>query len=146
MIDKGTRSSEVAPLARASQNTHMQNDKIILEGMTFYGHHGATKEEQQLGQRFIVDVELETSLVVSGQSDQLSDTIDYGAVFQCVRRIINGPSMNLLEALAENIAHTILETFPAEGVHVRVKKPEVPIKDSILEYAAVEIFRSREEK
>ncbi len=54
--------------------------------------------------------------------------------------------MNLLEALAENIAHTILETFPAEGVHVRVKKPEVPIKDSILEYAAVEIFRSREEK
>lgn len=114
--------------------------------MTFYGYHGATEEEKKLGQRFIVDVELETSLAVSGQSDQLGDTIDYGAVFQCIRRIINGPSKNLLEALAEDIAHTILDTFPAKGVHVRVKKPEVPIKDSILEYAAVEIFRSRGEK
>ena len=124
----------------------MRNDKIILQGMTFYGYHGITVEEKQLGQRFIVDVELETSLATSGQSDQLNETIDYGVVFQCVQQIVSGPSKNLLEALAEEIAHTILETFPAQGVRVRVKKPEVPIKDSILEYAAVEIFRLRGEK
>ena len=125
---------------------YMRNDKIILQGMTFYGYHGITVEEKQLGQRFIVDVELETSLATSGQSDQLNETIDYGVVFQCVQQIVSGPSKNLLEALAEEIAHTILETFPAQGVRVRVKKPEVPIKDSILEYAAVEIFRLRGEK
>jgi dihydroneopterin aldolase len=124
----------------------MRNDKIILEGMTFYGYHGATMEEKQLGQRFIVDVELETSLARSGQSDQLSDTIDYGAVFQCVHQIVTGPSKNLLEALAEEIANTILGTFPAQGVRIRVKKPAVPIKNSILTYAAVEIFRSRGEQ
>ena len=124
----------------------MPNDKIILEGMTFYGYHGATMEEKQLGQRFIVDAELETSLAMSGQSDQLADTIDYGAVYQCVRQIVSGPSKNLLEALASEIADAILKTFPAQGVRIKVKKPEVPIKGSILEYAAVEIFRSRVDK
>jgi len=119
----------------------MGQDRITLEGMVFYGYHGVKEEEKRLGQRFIVDVEMELDLSRAGATDRLGDTVDYGEVYRLVKGILEGPSHNLLESLAQEIASRILTQYPVEGVKVKVKKPGVAIRGSILSSAGVEVTR-----
>ena len=121
----------------------LSRDKIILSGMVFYGFHGASKEEKDLGQRFNVDLEVTRDLQSAGIHDDLDITVNYSHLYRTVKDIVEGPALNLLEAAAEQIASRILDRFEVESVTVRIKKPEVPIKSSILDYAAVEIHRHR---
>ncbi|MEE9247495.1 MAG: dihydroneopterin aldolase [Dehalococcoidia bacterium] len=121
----------------------MPQDKIILEGMVFYGYHGVSPEEKARGQRFVVDVELTTDLAGAGSSDELNDTIDYSEVYRLVRAVVEGRRRNLIEALAQEISSRILSEYRVEEVKVRVKKPQVSIKGSILSGAVVEIVRRR---
>ena len=121
----------------------MVGDKIQLEGMVFYGYHGVGLAEQELGQRFVVDIETELDLRVAGLSDDPADTVNYSHVFKLVREIMEGPSRKLLENIAETIAQRVLDGYDVDSVKVRVKKPEVPMKGSILAHASVEIFRKR---
>lgn len=120
----------------------MRGDRIRLEGMIFYGMHGVDAAEKELGQRFIVDVELERDLRRPGRTDSLHDTVNYSQVYHIARRVLEGPSKNLIEALAEEIARGIAESCAGvEAIRVRVRKPEVPIKGSVLSAATVEIER-----
>ncbi len=119
-------------------------DWIRLEGMVFYGFHGLNQEERALGQRFLVDLEVALDLGVAGRSDSLADTVNYAALFRTVRGVVEGPPKNLIEAVAEEIAQRILDSFPVAEVIVQVHKPGVAIKGSILESASVEIQRERE--
>ena len=118
-------------------------DKIQLEGMVFYGFHGIGPAEQELGQRFIVDLEMERDLHAAGLSDDPEDTVNYSRVYKLVEEVMEGPSRKLLENLAETIAQRVLEGFDIDAIRVKVKKPEVPMKGSILSHASVEIFRQR---
>lgn len=118
-------------------------DKIILEGMEFYGCHGVRPEEQALGQPFIVDVELELDLRPSGETDDPDHTVDYARVFELTGSIVKGRPYRLIESVAEAVAAAVLETFPkAKGVKVRVKKPRAPIPGHFT-WMAVEIKRTR---
>ncbi len=121
----------------------MGPDKIQLVGMVFYGHHGVDPMEQELGQRFIVDVDVYRDLKPAGLSDDVRDTINYARIYALVKGIIEGPSRKLLENLAESIAQGVLDGLKVDAVRVKVKKPEVPMKGSILDFASVEIFRNR---
>ncbi len=121
----------------------MAMDRIQLEGMVFYGHHGVGKAERELGQRFVVDLEMERDLRAAGLSDDPMDTVNYSEVFRLVKGIVEGPGHRLLESLAESIAQKVLQNFEVDTVRVRVKKPEVPMKGSILSHASVEIVRAR---
>lgn len=118
-------------------------DRIVLTGMHFYGHHGVFPEETQLGQSFIVDVELYTDLHQAGANDNLEKTIHYGHVYSAVKKIVEGPPFKLIEAVAEHIAQALLGRFPAEEVVVRVHKPKVPIPGP-LQGVMVEVRRRRE--
>lgn len=120
----------------------MDGDRILLEGMVFYGMHGVDPAEKALGQRFIVDVELTRDLRRPGQSDDVRDTVNYADVYRFARQVLEGPSKNLLEALAEDIACKVAAYWPEiEAIRVRVRKPAVPIKGSVMQAAAVEIVR-----
>ena len=121
----------------------MSRDSIQLTGMVFYGYHGINPAEQELGQRFVVDLETYRELGPAGLSDDPEDTVNYSRMYRLIKEVMEGPSRRLLESLAETIAQGILADFDVEAVRVRVKKPEVPMKGSILEHAAVEIFRER---
>ena len=120
------------------------SDEILLEGMRFYAYHGVNPEEQELGQRFLVDVALAVDLRPAGLSDELADTVSYSAVYKLVRRIVEGEPRKLIEAVAESIAGEILASFQVIGhVTVTVRKPEAPMKGSMLDAAGVRIRRSR---
>ncbi len=117
------------------------HDKIILKGMEFYGFHGVLPGEQEIGQRFLVDMELGTYLEHSGRLDDLSESIDYTEVYGLVEKIVTEERFNLIEALAERIAQAVLGRYSLEEVMVRVKKPHAPL-GGIFDYVGVEIRRS----
>ena len=123
-------------------NEHEPQDLIGLAGMVFFGHHGATEEEQAVGQRFVVDLEMALDLAVAGHSDDLADTVDYGRAFEIVQGVLEGPPHALLESLAEECAQRLLDELPIERVRIRISKPSAPIRGS-LDAAWVEITRRR---
>jgi 7,8-dihydroneopterin aldolase/epimerase/oxygenase len=119
-------------------------DKILLEGMVFHGRHGTLPAERELGQPFVVDVELRLNLRPAGLSDDLTQTVDYGEVQRRAKELVEGPPVNLTETVAERIAAAVLEEFPAvEAVRVKVTKPHVRLGDTVLVGSAVEILRRR---
>src|SRR5215210_1904530 len=129
-------------MARSEKNA---GDRILLEGMVFHGRHGTLPAERELGQPFVVDVELCLDLRPAGLSDDLARTVDYGEVHRRAREIVEGPPVNLTETIAERIAAAVLEDHAAvEAVRVKVAKPHVRLGDTVLAGSAVEILRRRE--
>ena len=79
-------------------------DTIELRGLRALGRHGVLEEEKARAQPFEVDLDLEVDLQAAGRSDDLNDTVDYGAVTDAVRAVIEGEHCDLLEHLADRIA------------------------------------------
>ncbi len=120
------------------------HDRILLEGMVFHGHHGVLPAERELGQRFVVDVELYVDLRPAGLSDDLEKTVDYGEVHRLAKQVVQGEPADLVETIAERIASAVLEEHPlVEAARVKVKKPHVRLDDTVLAGSAVEILRHR---
>lgn len=122
----------------------MATDRIILEGMVFFGYHGTRPEENSLGQPFVVDVALELDLRAAGEADELAATVDYSAVHAAARAIVEGPPLKLTEAVAERIAAAVLAEQPlVEAVEVRVRKPNVRLGSTVLAGSVIAITRRR---
>lgn len=102
-------------------------DKIFFDGMAFYAYHGVFPEENRLGQRFLVDLELGLHFKAAAETDDLRQTVNYAEVYEAVKVEVEGESHALLETLAERIADRLLTGFPLEEVKVRVTKPDPPI-------------------
>ena len=119
-------------------------DRILLEGMVFHGYHGILPAERELGQPFVVDVELRLDLRPAGLSDDLTRTVDYGEVHRLAKQVVEGEPAGLTETVAERIANATLEEHPVvEAVRVKVRKPNVRLGDTVLDGSAVEILRRR---
>ena len=121
----------------------MPGDRIILQGMRFYGFHGVNPEENVQGQSYVVDLEAEVDLAKPGRTDSVDDTVSYSHLYRAVKAIMEGEPRNLLERLAQDTADRLLADFPLEAVTVTVKKPNPPIKGSFIDHAAVVIHRRR---
>lgn len=118
-------------------------DKIKLNKMAFYGYHGVFSEETKLGQRFIIDLEVEVDLKKAGETDNLEYSINYGQLYFDVKEIVEGKPFKLIEAVAEKIAQTLLDTYePINSVKVCVIKPDPPIPGHY-QSVAIEIVRTR---
>ena len=123
----------------------MSEDRILLADMVFHGRHGTLQAEHELGQPFVVSVELHLDLRPAGTSDDLTKTVDYGEVHRIARDIVEGLPVQLTETLAERIAAATLDGYPAvKAVKVKVAKPHVRLDDTVLAGSAVEILRRRE--
>jgi dihydroneopterin aldolase len=123
----------------------MSEDRILLEGMVFHGRHGTLPAERELGQPFVVDVELRLDLRAAGLADDLTRTVDYSEVHRQAKEIVEGPPAGLTETVAERIAAAVLEEHPpVEAVRVKVGKPNVRLGDTVLAGSAVEITRRRD--
>jgi dihydroneopterin aldolase len=118
------------------------SDRIVLDGMHLQGTHGVYPEEQRVPQPFDVDVELALNLQPAGLSDDLAQTVDYARVYETCRQIVESTRFNLIEALAEAIAHELLAGFAADEVTVRIRKPQVRLGGAV-DRAGIEIRRRR---
>lgn len=119
-------------------------DRITLRGMRFAGRHGALPGEQLTPQPFEVDIVLALDLAPAAASDDLADTVDYAALFDLARGIVEDRSFRLLEAMAGAIADAVLATHDVDEVEVAVRKPRAPLPG---EFETVEVrLRRRRRK
>ncbi len=122
----------------------MSEDLVLLEGLVFFGRHGVLASERELGQRFVVDLEMRLDLRPAGVSDDLTKTVDYREVHHRVREIVEGEPFDLIEAVAERVAASVLESHPKiEAVRVKVTKPDVRLEGTLLGGSAVEVLRRK---
>ena len=117
-------------------------DVVELRGLRVLGRHGCLPEEQARDQPFEVDIDLELDLTAAGASDDLADTLDYGAAADVVARLVATEPSALLERVATMIADALLADARVRAVTVAVRKlrPPVPVD---LATAGVRITRRR---
>lgn len=103
-------------------------DSVIIEGLEVYCNHGVFPEENKLGQKFIVNMELYTDTRKAGLTDQLDKSIDYGEVCHFVNDYMKNHTFQLIEAVAENLARELLHKISGlKEVTIEIKKPWAPI-------------------
>jgi dihydroneopterin aldolase len=103
-------------------------DRITITGIRGMGHHGVFEHERIDGQEFTVDVTLTVDTRRAATTDDLVDTVDYGAVADAVHSLIEGAPVNLIETLADRMAHACLTFDGVLAVVVTVHKPQAPIR------------------
>ena len=118
------------------------NDLITITGIKAFGYHGVFEHEAVNGQDFFVDVELRVNLDKASASDDLKDTVDYGALAHAVVAVIEGEPVELIETLAQRIADVVLIDTRVSTVNVVLHKPTAPIPFAFSD-VRVEIERSQ---
>ncbi len=118
-------------------------DTIFIKGVVVHARHGVMKHETEVGQRFVIDLELYADLSESSRSDRLSDTISYSNVVETATDAFKNANYKLLERAAGAVADAILSSFPkVRAVKVTVHKPHAPIAE-IFEDVGVVLTRNR---
>ena len=117
-------------------------DTIRLKNISFYGYHGNSASERNIGSQFQVDVELKVDTTLPGETDKLKDAIDYRKIFNVVESVIVNGSFKLIERIAEEIAKKILKQVDINNVKVKVRKLRPPVK-GILDHVEIEIERNK---
>ena len=100
----------------------MTYDTIIVHDLELTGRHGVYEEERAEGRRFAFDAEVDIPAGSLGATDALGRTVDYRDVSQVIVDVVRGPSVHLIETLAEEICRKILTDLPVERVRLAVRK------------------------
>jgi len=104
-------------------------DIIKIENIEVFANHGVLKEENILGQKFWISVDLYLNTRKAGTSDDLSFSVDYNRVALMTEKFVTKNTFKLIETVAEKLAEMILINFKTvEKVKVEVKKPWAPVK------------------
>ena len=102
--------------------------KIKIEEMEFYAFHGHYQEEQIVGNRFLVDLELKTDLRKPAQSDQLRDAVNYQHAYQIVKNEMRRTKSNLLENIGKRILDALFtEMDGIQKATIRIRKLNPPM-------------------
>jgi 7,8-dihydroneopterin aldolase/epimerase/oxygenase len=101
--------------------------KVALEGLEFHAYHGVYPHERSSGNKFEVDVVVDTEFSESAFRDDLAGTINYEELYAIVKEEMEKPS-KLLETVVNSIAVHVLSVFPsAKSVEVKISKFNPPI-------------------
>ncbi|MBR0694679.1 dihydroneopterin aldolase [Bradyrhizobium lablabi] len=118
-------------------------DTIFITGIVIHARHGVMEHETEVGQRFVIDLELFADLSESSRTDRLSDTVSYSNVVATATAAFKNTNYKLLERAAGAVADDILGAFPRiRAVKVTVHKPHAPIA-AIFHDVGVVLTRSR---
>jgi 7,8-dihydroneopterin aldolase/epimerase/oxygenase len=118
-------------------------DTIFITGVVIHARHGVMEHETQVGQRFVIDLELFTDLSESSRTDRLSDTVSYSNVVATATAAFKDTNYRLLERAAGAVADAVLAAFPRiRAVKITVHKPHAPI-DAIFDDVGVVLTRNR---
>ena len=88
-------------------------DTIFITRLVIHARHGVMEHETEVGQRFVIDLELSTDLSESSRTDHLSDTVSYANVVTTATAAFKNTNYKLLERAAGAVADAILAAFPA---------------------------------
>ncbi|HEY2581743.1 MAG TPA: dihydroneopterin aldolase [Mucilaginibacter sp.] len=109
---------------------------ISIHGAEFFAYHGFYTEEQKIGNRFLVDVEVSFLPSTSLKEDKLNNTIDYEQLYQMIEGQMK-QTRKLIETVAQAIVDQIKGTYPViEKIQISIKKLNPPIKGKV-EYTCI---------
>lgn len=112
--------------------------KVALEGIEFHAFHGVFSEEKKLGNRFTVDIHVETDFKKAMLHDDLSETVDYSILYKIAKSHMEEP-VKLLEHLGHLMVQDILKTYPAlKQVDIIIKKHN-PALGGVVNYSVVKV-------
>jgi len=120
-----------------------QGDRIEIRDLRVLGVHGVLPEERERAQPLSVDLVAWVDMAAAQQSDDLADTVDYGALAQLAADVVGQRSFQLLEALAGRLADALLVVDPrltAVAVTVRKLRPPLPLD---VASTGVRVYRER---
>jgi dihydroneopterin aldolase len=118
-------------------------DQIELRGLRFVAVVGLLPEERERAQPLEVDLDVEVDLTAAGLSDDLADSVDYGAVCDAVAATVGTAGPLLLERLVALVARAVLEVDPRiDGVTVQLRKLRPPVPHD-LATSGVRVHRTR---
>lgn len=104
-----------------------QTGIIELEEMEFYAYHGCFKEEQIVGNQFLVNITIETDVTTPAQTDRIQDALNYVKVYDMVKAEMKQTS-HLLEHITSRILNQLFEQFPTiKSATVKVSKMNPPM-------------------
>jgi dihydroneopterin aldolase len=111
---------------------------ISLEGIKMFAHHGFYEEETILGNEFVIDLSVDTSIFVAAKRDDLFKSVNYETLFYLCKVEMREPA-KLIETVAQRIVDRIEEHFEnVNGVAIKLSKMYPPL-DGEVESACVEI-------
>ncbi len=111
--------------------------------MVFYAHHGVLKEEHTVGGKYEVDAELFFDFTDAAENDDITKTVDYGAVYKKIEEVLTLRKYFLIEAVACEIARDLLRDFAVlDSAAIRVRKRNPPV-DGVCDYAEADYKASR---
>ena len=99
--------------------------KIVIEEMEFYAFHGHYHEEQIVGNRFLVDLEMDADLTAAAGSDSLKDAVNYQQVYQIIKNEMRRTKSNLLENIGKRILDALfaeMDGFENATIRIRTRK------------------------
>lgn len=102
-------------------------DRIQLTGLAVRGNHGVFDFEKEQGQEFVVDLQVWLDLSPAALSDDVTDTLHYGELAEFAAGVVAGPSRDLIETVAAEIADGVMARWPVLAVEVTLHKPSAPI-------------------
>jgi 7,8-dihydroneopterin aldolase/epimerase/oxygenase len=106
-------------------------DQITLRGLRVRGRHGVYEHERISGQEFVVDAVLSLDTLAAAATDELSRTVDYGALAAALAGVVSGEPVRLIETLADRLAQVCLAEPAVTEVEITVHKPQAPIPYAI---------------
>ena len=103
-------------------------DRITVEGLEVFAHHGVYPEENALGQKFIVSLVLYADQRAAVDHDKLDGSTHTAPVCHDVDGYLRAHTFKLIEAAAEGVASMLLRRYPLLlGVRVKLDKPWAPV-------------------
>ena len=104
------------------------SDMIFIKGLSIHARHGYLDYEAEVGQRFVIDLELTADIAEASRSDRLSDTVSYANVVATATAAFRDANYKLVERAAGAVAEAVLTGFPkVSTIKVTVHKPHAPI-------------------
>ena len=104
------------------------SDTIFIKGVSIHARHGYLDYEAEVGQRFVIDLELTADIAEASRSDRLADTVSYANVVATATAAFRDANYKLLERAAGAVAEAVLSAFPkVVTIKVTVHKPHAPI-------------------
>jgi dihydroneopterin aldolase len=104
---------------------------IQIDNMEFYAFHGHFKEERIVGNKFLVDMVIETDMEKPAQSDNLRDAVNYQRVYEIVKQQM-GLKSHLLEHIAGRIIDAVYKEMTGiKKITIKVSKMNPPMGGKI---------------
>lgn len=119
-------------------------DRMSIQGIRVFGHHGVHSMERRAGQEFLIDVVLDMDMRPAAGTDDLAEAMDYSVLARRIRELVSGAPVNLIETLVHKVADICLEHPRVVACEVTVHKPQAPVEVPVSDIS-VTIRRTRDQ-